>query len=267
MNPNSALDALAAEHRTWLSRPGLDLQYLRNWTKLYNADYEAAMTEAAVRRLLERQNVVVEPNESLTGASQAPDYRCWSAGRKFYVEVTCISIVKATKETGISEVRPLQVSHYGLLTNSIFCACQRKAMQCDKLDAPALVAIGTFHSFASMVCFGKTKISMVLTGTTSFSWTINLTKGTPVGDPYQSTELRSAAFLKPDPTQTIGFARNSISGLLLCGAGDGSVIGVLHPNPALPFDPAALPNIEFGTVEIDQNSGQLDVRWPENDDD
>jgi len=51
LQPNRFLDELVAEHRDWLSDH--DDQYLKNFDKLINADYEAAMTEASVRRMLQ----------------------------------------------------------------------------------------------------------------------------------------------------------------------------------------------------------------------
>lgn len=92
---------------------------------------------------------------------------------------------------------------------------------------------------------------------------IDVSTGQQVGETYLSTELYSSAFLKPDKTEAIGYARSSISALLLIGVGlaPPKVLGLLHPNPARPFDPHTLPQIEFGKVEIDRNSGHLQVSW------
>lgn len=56
---------LETEHREWLLH--FDLRCLRNWEKLRNGDREAALCEAATRRLLQTQDIVVEPNEDLDG--------------------------------------------------------------------------------------------------------------------------------------------------------------------------------------------------------
>jgi hypothetical protein len=64
-----------------------------------------------------------------------------------------------------------------------------------------------------------------------------------------SLRFASAAFLRPDKTQEVGFARCSISGLLLVKPGSPQILGVLHPNPARAFVPACLPAVEFGQVE------------------
>lgn len=266
---NSKMQKLADEHRQWLS--SFDPQHLANWERLLKADDESAMTEAAVRRILHSHHVNVEPNEKLTGTCGGPDFRCAAGASHFYVEVTCISIATAERRTGVKDGptggdRPLKATG---MTEAIFAECQNKAPQCGNLDGPALVALGTFHSTAAMFGFAKVLVNCVLTGKTKMAWDIDIETGQKVGDTYQTTELQAAAFMRPDKTQEIGFARNSISGVLLCPVGLPTMrtIGVLHPNPARPFDPAMLPGIEFGQVEIDRSSRELRVRWPNGNDD
>jgi hypothetical protein len=255
---------LEAEHCEWLSH--FDSQYLNNWRKLLNSDEEAAFAEARVRQLMEGYGVTVQPNESLTGATQCPDFRCATKGSTFYVEVTCIPTSVAAEKTGIpngshafSWIRPLN--------DAIFSKCQGKALQCRGLDAPSLVVVGTFHNFAAMASFSKPLVNWVLTGEAKLTWDINMHTGS-AGEPYEITELHSAAFLRPDRNEEVGYARSSISGLLLSGFtwGNRPFIGVLHPNAARPFDPATLPQVEFGRVIVDRSSGQLQVDWPEGDD-
>ena len=265
---NTAMRELADEHRQWLSP--FDSQYLANWEKMLKVDNEAAMTEAVFRQILQHHGVTVEPNESLAGVCGGQDFRCTKNGKHFYVEVTCITIAAAEKRSGMiaggaAEPTPFNVMG---MTEAVFRECQDKAPQCGDLDGPALMAVGTFHSMAAMVCFKKTLVNCVLTGKTMISWFIDPETGHQVGDPRQTTALHAAAFLQPDKTQEIGFARNSISGVLLHGVGIDSIqtFGVLHPNPARPFDPSLLPNVEFGSVVIDRTSQQLHVKWSGGDD-
>ena len=265
LRTNAFFHELEGEHRSWLS--AFDPQYLRNWEKLLNADEEAAFAEARVRQLLHGCGIAVEPNEDLTGANPRPDFRCFAGEYKFYVEVTCVSIATATDATGLPN-GPHGVMPFRPLTDAVFAECRGKASQCANLDAPALVAIGTFHTNAAMASFKKPVINWVLTGEAKIAWDIDIHAGRQVGETYQVTELHSAAFLRPDKTQEVGYARSSISGLLLCGLArtDRPVIGVLHPNPARPFNPAILPQVEFGQVTIDRPSRQLHVAWPQGGD-
>ncbi len=255
--------SLVAEHRQWLS--GFDTQYLRNWEKLLNADSEAAMCEAEVRQLLQENGNTVEPNENLTGADQSPDFRCRQMDKTFFVEVTCISIEKATEESGL----PHPFKHrgraccYGHLNNAIFSACRRKTPQCARLNDPALVAIGTFHFQASALCFRELEVQMLLTGEEMITRNINTRTGNPVGDTYLSTKLQFATFLRPDQGTGMDHARCPISGLLLCGFGcdPREIRGLLHPLPVRAFDRALLPTVEFCRLKPGYESGQLSTEW------
>ncbi|HBI45152.1 MAG TPA: hypothetical protein DDY78_20190 [Planctomycetales bacterium] len=258
---NPYFKELADEHRTWLA--SFDARHRDDWERLLNGNVEAACCEVAVRRLLESFGVAVEPNEQLRADGGGPDFRCERNGTHFYTEVTCVLCATATSRTGISE-EPSGFAPFAPfgMTEAIFSECVGKAKQCRDMDAPTIVAVGTFHSFAAMTCFKKVIVSSVLTGKTQMAWNIDISTGQQAGETYQLTELKKAAFLKPDPQQEVGFARSSISGLLLCGLGVSRCLGVLHPNPARSFDPTILQSVEFGRVELDRASRQLQVRWP-----
>jgi hypothetical protein len=44
-------------------------------------------------------------------------------------------------------------------------------------------------------------------------------------------------------------------------------LGVLHPNPDLPFDPSILPSVEFAAIELDREASRLRVSWTGGSDD
>lgn len=254
---------LVQEQRRWLG--AFDPQHLRNWEKLLNADAEAAACEAAVRRLLEANGNIVAPNVNLTGSTQSPDFRCTHGGRVFYVEVTCISIEKATE---ITSLPPLPAgTHgaqgYGLLNGAFFGSVKQKTPQCSGLDAPALVAVGTFHFQASCICFGEPHLEMLLTGDELITQKINMVTGDPVGDIYLSTKLRSATFLRPDANTGLGHARNPVTGMLLCGFGcePPEVRGILHPLPVHQFERHLLPNVKFCRLRPGYETGSLSTEW------
>lgn len=267
LQPCPAWTELETEHRQWLS--AFDSQYLRNWEKLLNADYEAALCEAAVRRLLQSHGVTVQPNEDLagngpTGAEQRPDFRCTGPQGEFFVEVTCLQIATVVEKTDLPHpFQPGIAQNYGSLNDAIFEKCRKKTKQCSKVDLPTLLAVGTFHSHASAMCFSKKFADMLLTGTTSLTWFVNKETGESVGDAFQITKLDAASFLKPG-SQSICEARTPLSGLLLCGFGflPPTVLGILHPDPVRSFDRQWLPNIQFGEVQINRATGQLCTCWP-----
>lgn len=262
---NPYFAGLIQEHRDWLA--SFAPQHLANWERLSNGNMEAGCCEAAIRRRLQRSGVTVEPNENLRSDGSGPDFRCEASGSQFYTEVTCVLCSTATARTGIpEEPHSGGVNPFGM-TEAIFSECVSKAKQGRDMDAPTLVAVGTFHGFAALSSFRKVIVSSVLTGKTKIAWNIDITTGRQVGETYQMTELEKAAFLKPDPHQEVGFARSSISGVVLHGLGGERCLGVLHPNPARPFDPELLPDIEFGRVELEHSSRQLRVQWPNDGDD
>ena len=199
LEPSDFLDELECEHREWLSN--FDGRYLTRFANVKSGNYEAAMTEAAVRRLLQQHGVNVEPNEDLDGSSQQPDFACTKSGAKFFVEVTCISIDKVVEETHLPYPTESGARHYSMLNDSFWSACKGKAKQCSGLDHPTLVAVGTFHTAASVLCVSKPHVDMLLTGETKIAWNIDVRTGGPVGDTFLQTELYSAAFLRPDRTE------------------------------------------------------------------
>ena len=252
---------LLVEHRRWLS--GFDAQYLRNWEKLLAADPEAGACEAAVRQILESNGNRVEPNENLTGATQSPDFRCEQAGEIFYVEVTCISIKKATEMSGMTHQLQQGAFHYGQLNGAIFNASRQKTPQCAGLGAPALIAIGTFHFQASALCFQKRHIEMLLTGQELITAAIDAKTGDAVGETYLSTQLRSAAFVRPGEHRPIEHARNPVSGMVLCGFGSdpAQIVGVIHPQPIHKFRHELLPRFEFCRLLPGYEDGILATEW------
>lgn len=254
------LKQLEAEHRAWLA--AFDPQYLTNFDRLRKADFEAAMTEAGVRRMLQSFDVSVEPAEDLVGGQKRPDFLCRKYGHKFYVEVTNLSIKTVTAETGLSHIPKPGARNCGSLASSLWQACQRKTAQCVGLGHPVLIAVGTYHAWASSICLSEQDLDMLLTGQTSITWQVDPRTGSSDGETHLTTELYSAAFLKP-AHDAIGFARSPVSGLLVCGGFDGpfSVLGLLHPNPDNRFDPLLLPDVSFGEVVINNSTRQLLTRW------
>jgi hypothetical protein len=264
--PNEYLDELADGHRSWLR--AFDSRHLQEWEKLYEAEVEAALAEARVRGMLSGWGIQVEPNLNLDGSCPSPDFKCLKGEYVFYVEVTCILIETATAKTGIPH-EPHGVTPCSPLNDAIFNECKGKAAQCANVGGPCLLAVGTFHTYAARHSCKKLMVEWLLTGEPQIAWDMNPRTGQGVEEPYQVTKSHSAAFLRPDRTEGIRFARNSISGLLVCSYGSEPprVIGVRHPNAVRPFDPTILPDIEFGQVEIDRDAGCFRVKWPNGPDD
>ena len=260
--PPEFVSKLAGEHRDWLSN--FDRQFLINWHKLANNDLESALCEAGVRRLLQRYGATVEPGEDLNGAERRPDFMCKSGDHEFAVEVVSISVQKATEHTGLEHV-PAGAANYKLLNNWIFRAAISKTPQCSNVSCPSLIAVSTFHWSAARSSFRRPIVDMLLTGRPKFGWNFDTKLGKAVGRPFTFTELESAVFLKPLPNGAIGFARSTVSGLLLCGLSHEPeiILGIRHPNPVHRFDCGQLNGIPFCDVCIDHSTGVLSPEWTE----
>lgn len=254
---------LLGEHRSWLNR--FNPQFGKNWEKLRWHDPEAAMCEAAVRRLLEQNGNNVEPNETLDGTKQSPDFRCTQADKLFFVEATSISMEKATELTGLAHLPDsgFSFSFYGRVTDAIFRAAIAKTPQCANLGQPAVVAVGTFHFPASHLCFERKHLELLLTGETSISNNIDTATGSPVGDAYLSTKLRSATFLSPEKGGNMRHARNPVSGILACGFGcdPPTIRCAMHPQPVHAFDRNLIPKVECCRLRPGYHAGRLAAEW------
>lgn len=244
----------------WIEQ--FDINHARQWAHLYKCDPEAAMCEAAYWAVLQDCGVEVEPNRDLVHGHPSPDFRCRKNGEKFYVEVTCMHIERVTKVTGLSD-RPSGPGHYGSLNAAIFDEVRQKTPQCAGLDASALVAVGTFHNQASCLCIAKHHIGMMLTGDELITWRIDPQAGQAIGDTFLSTELKSAAFVKPSATLWLEEARLPVSAILVAGfdCGPPNIYGLLHPNPLRPFNRDLLARIEFCRLLSDDTSKTLSTEW------
>ena len=220
------------------------------------------MCEASFWEVLQNCGVAVEPNRDLKHGQPSPDFLCHKNGEKFYVEVTCIHIDRVTKTTALSE-RPSGAGSYGPLNAAIFDEVRQKTPQCANLDAPALVAVGTFHSQASCLCVQKHHVRMILTGDELITQRIDTRTGQAVGDTYLSTKLTSAAFLKPSAKSWLEEARLPVSGILVGGFGCKplNIYGLLHPNPLRPFNRSLLDRIEFCRLQRDEAGERISVEW------
>ncbi|MCI0641974.1 MAG: DUF433 domain-containing protein [Gemmataceae bacterium] len=254
--PNEFLNELEAEHRKWLSL--FDPQHLRNWETDHADHYESAMAEAGVRQLLQQHNVIAQPNPDLSTARRRPDFLCSASEVNFFVEVACITIEKAIEETGLPHPPRRSTGGFRNLNDAIWSAVKKKADQCGNLPYPALIAVGTFHSYAAQLSFSKSMLDMLLTGEVNWSRRVD-THTSSVGDAQLTTDLRSALFFTPGQSMPI---RSSISGLLLCTLGnEQNMMGVLHPNPTHPFPPRILPDVSFCEVRIAKGGNSFSTHW------
>lgn len=253
---------LIDEHREWLG--GFDGERLKQWEKLLNANAEAALCEAATRKLLVGHGCDVEPFEDR--ASGGVDFKCSKKGNTFYVEATCITKEVASDKSGLTHLpQSNKTACYEFLTRTIWQELSNKTSQCSGLDAPCIVAIGTFHLRAGCRCFRDLGAEDLLTGKTYITQVVDTRRGKAVGEAYQSSKLESAAFIRPDKNSPnfFEYARCPISAVLLCsfGADPIETRGILHPEPNNPFNRDLLSDIKFCRLADGYKHGSLKVEW------
>ncbi len=262
-------DQLIGGHREWLK--GFDGVHLNVWDNLFKKDNsEAALCEAGTRQLLQELDVNVEPY-SLGGNDPNPDFKCQKDSKLFYVDATCVMKDTATRRSKLDDVLHNQnnqkASFYSLLTEAYFRKAGKKVSQFENLDAPCMIAIGTLHFQAGVLCFDKKSAVQLLTGKPSISIPISTQTGGAVGESYNSTSLENALFLKlrniicdEPPIQPVW---QTVSAVLLCPFNTHPIkcLGILHPKPNYEFDKGLLPGIEFCRLKAGWEGGTLTTEW------
>lgn len=251
---------LISEHLSWLS--AFDRYHSVQWENLLTANREAAEFEAAVRRLLQQNSCFVEPHATPDGSRPSPDFYCKRSGRGFFVEAACITVEQASDITGLTPApHHASASYYAPMTQTIWNVCKKKTPQCRNLDQPVLLAVGTFHYNASARCFCRQHAEQVLIGIPRIMQVVDMTTGEAKGAVQEHTDLNRAAFFKRDETSEVAYARQPVSGILLCGCGSAlpEVRGVLHPSPIHVFDRTLLSAVEF--CRLRHGSGCVSVEW------
>jgi len=259
-------DQLVGRHRAWLK--DFNTIHLKAWDDLFTKDNsEAALCEAGTRQLLEELDVSVEPC-SFGGNDPNPDFKCRRYGKVFYVDATCVMKDTATKRSQLDDVPHKQkASYYSLLTETYFRKADKKESHFKNLNAPCMIAIGTLHFQASARCFDKKSAEEILTGKSGLRIRINKRIARLFVEPYNSTSLESAPFLKVRRIICSGPVilpvRQTISGVLLCPFGTQPIkcLGLLHPEPLYEFDRDLLPGIEFCHLKAGWAGGAFITEW------
>lgn len=255
-------ESLIQRHRAWLKQSPEGWR-LKRWNQLLKDQPEPALCEAFLREFL--SDHVDELHSAEDRSNGGPDFLCTRGKRRFYVESTCLTVDSVFKKTGLT-YHARTACAYNLLTPLFFGACVEKAGQCSKRsDAPCLLAISTLHHAASALCFGDVEVEWILISEPDIRCTINTRTGQPVGEPYEATDMRLSAFLRPgrEGLGPIESARRSISGLLLCGFGirPPAVRGVLNTQAVRRLDRCLLPEIPFCRLVEEDDDETLRVEW------
>jgi hypothetical protein len=242
----------------WIEQPQFNPLYAKQWAQRYINDWEGAMCEATFWAVLHDSGVTVEPNPKTT-----PDYVCMKGSEKFYVEVTCIQIESATRKTGLNPVPENgRATFYQNLNEAIRSECINKTDKCANLDAPCVVAIGTFHPHASTVAVNERFIECLHTDP-CIGFDFDPRVGQIVGEPYQLAKRRKSIFTQLFDVGGVTPVRRPISALLVGGLGcePPRIFGLLNPAPAREFDPQLLERIPFCVERTNFLKAGVSVEW------
>lgn len=217
-----------------------------------------ARAEAAVFAFLRAEGCEPLINEDV--ATGGADFCCGKPS-PFVVEVTSLEDATMAARAGIDEELPEDGEGGALdmdeVLNLIRTTVSSKAAQLANYPVPRVLAICSEHWGASMF-FGPAGAAEIMYGGSAI--TTPFSKEGPSGPTQLTTALREAPFFRIK-NGVIESCRRSISALLLIHLDSSAchVVGLLHPDPAIPFPIATLPEIPFGRVEWPNT--YLEVEW------
>jgi hypothetical protein len=242
----------------WIEQAQFNSRHAKEWAQRYKNDPEAAMCEASFWAILHDCGVTVEPNPNTT-----PDYVCRKDGVKFYVEVTCIQIETAARKTNLKPIpEALEATNYQSLNEAIRGECINKTGKCANLDAPCVLAVGTFHYHASAIAVKENFIESLHTDP-CIGLDFDPRAGRIIGEPYQIARRRKSDFTQLFDIGGVTHVRRPISALLVAGFGcePPRIFGLLNPAPAREFDPRLLERIPFCVERTDFLKGEVTIEW------
>jgi hypothetical protein len=223
----------------------------KRFDEMRASEREAAVAEAVVFGILQGFNVDPQINDEVkTGgadficcASRGPLVRRLPQDR-FVVEATSLSPDAVTDRSHIPNEPPEEISGgaFGLVTRNICNKAKDKATQLGGYQMPRGLAIASSHAGVPALFNGATATWALVSDP---HWRQEI--GSSTVDTTQYTDLEKSAFIRPGPNGTIVACRKSISAILLVAmyGRNSEVWGVLHPEPAYPFNTALLPDLPF----------------------
>lgn len=238
------------QYRKWLEeqRPSACKFFLKRLSSRDSAKVEGALGEAVAWNWLEPRCGQIELQESGDGGL---DFVCSPREGVFLVEVTTLTIAKASKRTGLDhELAERGPKFYGTATTAIKEKILAKCGQDKELSRPLVIFVVTLHFEVTAIAFQCRHLEELLVGKRVLTWKMNADLSGPAGPLYERCTSDHSLFFESE-TQTL--ARRNVSAVLIGGFGirppDCVVRGVLHPDPVRPFDPGWLPDVCFGRIE------------------
>ncbi|MDD4893978.1 MAG: hypothetical protein PHW54_01520 [Candidatus Omnitrophica bacterium] len=246
-----SIDEVLESYKTYLNvkYPGhLEALEQREKSNLDGVRFEAAIFSVA-------RSYNLNPQIAEIIGEGGVDFLCSSNQDKFLIEVTHCNTESIEEKSGLSNTPTNgEAKFFSMITPKLQGKAKDKAEQMADYAMPRLLCIGATHT-AATILLGKHAAKWLLTSETK----ISIPVGIPNAPISQTTELENSVFFKFDQKGEIVPCRQSISAILLVVLDNNSClfVGLLHPQPAYPFDIDYFPDIPFLRMT---NWGNLDGR-------
>ncbi|HEY6195527.1 MAG TPA: hypothetical protein VI504_10830 [Candidatus Eisenbacteria bacterium] len=217
---------------------------------------DAALAEAITFSWLRAAHL--NPRISDAPGTGGPDLLCSSeiAG-EFSVEVTALDGDALADRTGIPNQAESGGGWFSDDTLKLQSVVKRKASQLSVSSLPRVLAICASHP-ASSALLGRVGAEELMTSPPRYTVPVD---DEPAGV-QADTDLEQSAFLRLTEAGLVA-VRRSVSAILLIVIWDDglNVMGLLHPDPARPWEPAALPAVPFLRLEWPVRGQRLKLEW------
>jgi hypothetical protein len=260
--PHNMGDTLRDVHecyRSYLGRNRDLVNHCTQFLKREKSDPAAAQAEAVVFSWLRAEKL--EPRLFEDAGTGGPDFCATHAKTDdFLVEATSLDSEMVAERSGLAaEITGAGAGAFALITEKLKAKVQGKAKQLSGQGMPTVLAITSDHAFASIL-MDTLAAEYLMT----YAPQINVPIGG--GREYMSTDLKHSVFQRPTGlldaagAPIIKPALRSVGAILLMAVDhrESSIVGLLHPDAANPFNPQWLPMVpfvKFAGVFSDTNIG------------
>ena len=190
-----------------------------------------------------------------------PDFLCAPEGEQpFVVEVTTLNAEAVSGRSGWPNELNDRVGNFSMITPSLWSKTKSKAAQLASQACPRVLAICLAH-VASSALLGTLAARWLMTSEPRLVAPI-VQDGQAPEPVREVTDLKNAAFFRIEGV-TLVPVRRSISSILLIGVFERQlgVVGLLHPDPAVPLDYRQFGDIPFLRVEWPVRGNSIAMEW------
>ena len=238
----------------------VDLRLAKAYIERLTAYSQSAHAEALVFSFLQSQRISPQINEN--SGTGGVDFRCCPERRQeFYVEVASVDDDATASASSWPNRIPEDIGGgaFALITARLKAKTVKKAPQMQELPGARILALTSSHVGASILLGAGAAEALMISEPK-----LLVPLGAPDRAPRWIADLHHSAFLRRDRnTGSVVPCRRSISGILLFGmsAYASSVVGLLHPAPAVRFDSASMAEVPFLYVQDWPLKEDIQLAW------